>query len=207
MPQVGLRIVNQAKRRLTSRPNIPQHLASLNQMSYDSSVPEKEGTRCGSLKSQKRISRAMRLFYACLPSCPLNGAAMVGESSGSLAYFCGQSSKPAICRSPRLEAGLRCNSQKEAHMPNRSCTSVHSCSKSNPTLAAPAVHVAADIDCQDKLDATSAKLNSLLALLSGEGFGSFKNMAEEHQQNLLWMASELADEIVCLGRSKVGEQA
>jgi hypothetical protein len=66
----------------------------------------------------------MRFFYACLPSCIFNGAAVAGEPSGSLAYFCGQSSKPVICRSPRLEAGLRCNPQKEAYMPNRPRTSV-----------------------------------------------------------------------------------
>lgn len=100
-------------------------LAMTAQSVYATRVPEKEGTRFGSLNSQKRINRAMRFFYACLPSRILNGVAVAGEPSGSLVYFCGQSSKPAICRSSRLEAGLRCNSQKEAHMPNRSRTSVH----------------------------------------------------------------------------------
>lgn len=81
-------------------------------------------------------------------------------------------------------------------MPNRSCTSVHSHSNS-PT---------AQLDSQDQIDATSAKLSSLLAMLSGEGFDSFKNMADEHKQNLLWLASELADDIVCLGKMKAGDQ-
>jgi hypothetical protein len=48
---------------------------------------------------------------------------------------------------------------------------------------------------RDQFDAAMAKLRSLLALLSGEGFTSFKSLAEDNQQNLIWLAFDLADDV------------
>lgn len=51
-----------------------------------------------------------------------------------------------------------------------------------------------DLPC-DRLTARAAQLSALLGQLSGEGFEAFKQVRHEDQQNLLWLARDLADEI------------
>ena len=51
------------------------------------------------------------------------------------------------------------------------------------------------LDRKDRLDAKTAQLNALLAAISGEGFTAFNNLADANKQNLLWLASDLAEEI------------
>ena len=48
---------------------------------------------------------------------------------------------------------------------------------------------------RDQFDAAMAKLHSLLTLLSGEGFIAFKSLSEDNQQNLIWLAFDLADDV------------
>jgi hypothetical protein len=71
---------------------------------YDSFVPEKEGNRFGSLNTQS-AQTAPSGFFTCVcfraPSMSGDG----GEALGPAGLFGCQSSNPAICRSPRLEAG------------------------------------------------------------------------------------------------------
>lgn len=52
----------------------------------------------------------------------------------------------------------------------------------------------------DQFDAATAKLCSLLAMLSGEGFTAFKNLSEDNQQNLIWLAFDLADDVWRAGK-------
>jgi hypothetical protein len=57
------------------------------------------------------------------------------------------------------------------------------------------------LDSQDQFDAASAKLRSLLSMLSvAEGFAAFKTRSDDDQQNLIWLASDLADEVARAGR-------
>jgi hypothetical protein len=63
------------------------------------------------------------------------------------------------------------------------------------------------LDSHDRFDATSAQLRSLLTMLSGEGFAAFKNLSGDNQQNLIWLASDLAEEIACVGKLVAGARA
>ncbi|MBB1635102.1 hypothetical protein [Cupriavidus sp. UME77] len=51
------------------------------------------------------------------------------------------------------------------------------------------------LDRQDHLDAKAAQLHSLLVAFKGEGFQAFHALGAEHQNNLIWLASDLAGEI------------
>jgi hypothetical protein len=48
---------------------------------------------------------------------------------------------------------------------------------------------------RDQFDAAIAKLRSLLTLLSGEGFAAIKSLSEDNQQNLIWLAFDLANDV------------
>jgi hypothetical protein len=52
------------------------------------------------------------------------------------------------------------------------------------------------LDRKDRFDAKAAQLHALLAAISGEGFTAFNNLADANKQNLLWLASDLAEEVV-----------
>ncbi len=51
------------------------------------------------------------------------------------------------------------------------------------------------LDRQDHLDAKAAQLHSLLVAFKGDGFQAFRALGAEHQNNLIWLASDLAEEI------------
>jgi len=57
---------------------------------------------------------------------------------------------------------------------------------------------------RDQLDAATAKLCSLLTMLSSEGFTAFKNLSEDNQQNLIWLAVDLADDVGRAGKIVAG---
>ncbi len=79
-------------------------LARGRRTAYDSVVPDKEGNRFGSLNTQSAQTAPSGLFTcACLRASPMSGGG--GEAFGPAGFFGCQSSNPAICRSPRLEAG------------------------------------------------------------------------------------------------------
>lgn len=59
---------------------------------------------------------------------------------------------------------------------------------------------------RDQFDASMAKLRSLLTLLSGEGFTVFKSLSEDNQQNLIWLAFDLADDVGRAGELVAGAQ-
>lgn len=109
-------------------------LVRAGQSDYATHVPEKEGTRGGSLKTVERTGRASG-FVSC--AC-LRASQWSGDGCGSLRArwfrFAVPVFQPAVCRSPRLEAGLRCDHySKEAHMPNRSRTSIPPAVQAAPT--------------------------------------------------------------------------
>ncbi len=85
-------------------------------------VPEKEGNRFGSLKSQKRTYRAKRFFFVRMPLLAFYERRWRGSLWACWFSFVHQSSNPAICRPPRLEAGRGLTAQKEALMPSITAT-------------------------------------------------------------------------------------
>ena len=50
-------------------------------------------------------------------------------------------------------------------------------------------------DRDSLIEEKSAQLAALLAAVSGEGFETFRNIGECHQQNLIWLAAVLARDI------------
>lgn len=60
------------------------------------------------------------------------------------------------------------------------------------------------LDSRDQFDAATAKLCSLLTMLSGEGFTAFKSLSEDNQQNLIWLAFDLADDVGRAGKLVAG---
>lgn len=92
-------------------------LARHRRTAYDSGVPDKEGARLGRLNTHKRTDRAMRFFYVRMPSCALYERRWRGSLRACWFSFVYQSSNPAICRSPRLDAGRGLPHTKEAIMP------------------------------------------------------------------------------------------
>ena len=58
------------------------------------------------------------------------------------------------------------------------------------------------LDDQDRLDTKVAQLHSLLVAFKGEGFQSFHALGAEHQNNLIWLAADLAGEISHLARGQ-----
>lgn len=101
-------------------------LARCRRTSYDPSVPEKEGNRLGRLNRKKRTYRATRFFYVCIPLHVSYERRWWGSLRACWFFFFHQSSNPAICRSPRLDAGRGFNAKKEARMPSSVCTPVQS---------------------------------------------------------------------------------
>lgn len=83
---------------------------------YYSHVPEKKGNRFGSLKSQKRTDRATRFFFVRMPLSAFYERRWRGSLRACWFSFVHQSSNPATCRPPRLEAGRGLTAQKEAAM-------------------------------------------------------------------------------------------
>lgn len=114
---------------------LPAALARRRRRAYASDVPEKEGNRYGSLKSQKRTDRATRFFYVRMPSCAFNERRWRGSLRACWFSFVHQSSKPATCRSPRLEARRGLTAQKEAHMPRPTRTSAQSHGSNDPVAS------------------------------------------------------------------------
>lgn len=57
----------------------------------------------------------------------------------------------------------------------------------------------------DRLENTLEKLNSLLWCCHGTGDGWFEDVGEQHRDNLLWIASDLAREAVGLFQESAGE--
>jgi hypothetical protein len=55
-------------------------------------------------------------------------------------------------------------------------------------------NVQVEMDCFDKVSANLAKLSAVLASISGEGFESFRLLADRHQENVLWLAADIACE-------------
>lgn len=45
----------------------------------------------------------------------------------------------------------------------------------------------------DRIGTKAAQLESLLIACYGGGFESFSNLGEAHQENLIWLAADLAD--------------
>ena len=66
------------------------------------------------------------------------------------------------------------------------------------------VSVPDHLDKRDQFDAAAAKLRSLLAMLSGEGFTAFKILSDDNQQNLIWLASSLAYDVARAGQLVAG---
>jgi len=87
-----------------ARAHFAKVLAMLSSRRYSLSVPDKEGTRFGRLITQSAHT-AQRGFFTCVCLCtsPMSGGG--GEAFGLAGFFGYQSSNPAICRSPRLDAG------------------------------------------------------------------------------------------------------
>lgn len=54
--------------------------------------------------------------------------------------------------------------------------------------------VEVEMDRYDKVSANLAKLSAVLASISGEGFEAFRLLADRHQENVLWLAADLACE-------------
>lgn len=46
-----------------------------------------------------------------------------------------------------------------------------------------------------RLEVKAEQLSSLLCILRGEGGESFRTYSDEIQENVLWLASDLADEV------------
>jgi hypothetical protein len=57
----------------------------------------------------------------------------------------------------------------------------------------------------DRLENTLERLNSLLWCCHGTGDGWFEEVGEQHRDNLLWIASDLAREAVGLFQESAGE--
>jgi hypothetical protein len=51
------------------------------------------------------------------------------------------------------------------------------------------------IDRHDRLAMRTAHLSALLHTIMGEGYEHFQNLGDQLQNNVLWLASSLADEI------------
>lgn len=51
------------------------------------------------------------------------------------------------------------------------------------------------LDQLDELNKRSAQLAALLSTLRGDGYQSFKGYSEEVQENTLWLAGDLAEQI------------
>ena len=66
------------------------------------------------------------------------------------------------------------------------------------------VSILNQLTSRDQFDAAMAKLRSLLTLLSGEGFIAFKSLSEDNQQNLIWLAFGLADDVGRAGKLVAG---
>lgn len=58
----------------------------------------------------------------------------------------------------------------------------------------------------DRLENTLEKLNSLLWCCHGTGDGWFEEVGEQHRDNLLWIASDLAREAVGLFQAMPNDQ-
>jgi hypothetical protein len=52
-----------------------------------------------------------------------------------------------------------------------------------------------EIDAHDRLAMRTAHLSALLHIIMGEGCDHFQNLGEQLQNDALWLASSLADEI------------
>ena len=79
-------------------------LARCCRSAYHSDVPEKEGNRLGRLNTQSAQTAPCGFFTCvCLRASSMSGGG--GEALGPAGFFGYQSSNPAICRSPRLDAG------------------------------------------------------------------------------------------------------
>lgn len=111
--------------------------------SYYSHVPDKEGNRLGRLKSQKRTDRAMRFFFVRMPLSASYERRWRGSRKACWFSFVHQSSNPATCRPPRLDAGRGLTAQKEAPMPIATHTPEQSRSEIISRLAGNANVVAA----------------------------------------------------------------
>lgn len=102
-----------------AEPAPPRALAIDLDSDYPTHAPEKEGARFGSLNTSKRTDRASRFFFVRLPSCASMGRRWRGSLRARWFALVYQSSNPAICRSSRLEAGVRCiHYTKEVPMPS-----------------------------------------------------------------------------------------
>lgn len=55
--------------------------------------------------------------------------------------------------------------------------------------------VAADMRAADRLQQRAEQLNALLSSVAGEGFEPFSRLNDELQQNLLWLAADLAKDV------------
>jgi hypothetical protein len=63
-----------------------------------------------------------------------------------------------------------------------------------------------DLACRDQFDAAVAKLRSLLTMISAEGFTAFRILSDDNQQNLMWLASDLADDVARAGQLVAGKR-
>lgn len=88
-------------------------LAWRRQRAYDSNVPEKEGTGLG--RPNKGAHRPRNAAFLCaIAFVRLQWAAVAGKPKGLPVPSC-RSSNPAICRSPRLDAGRGSTAQEGGH--------------------------------------------------------------------------------------------
>jgi hypothetical protein len=61
--------------------------------------------------------------------------------------------------------------------------------------------VRSEVDPHDQLSMRAAQLSALLHTLLGEGHEHFQGLNKELQNNVLWLASSLADEIDEIAKS------
>jgi len=93
-------------------------LARGRRTAYDSGVPDKEGNRLGRLNTKSAQTAPCGLFTcACLRAPSMSGGGGEALVACWFSFLC-QSSNPAICRSPRLDAGCGVTAQKGGHMPS-----------------------------------------------------------------------------------------
>jgi hypothetical protein len=76
---------------------------------------------------------------------------------------------------------------------------------SNPDTPPPGTTFPDAPTAADRLENTLEKLNSLLWCCHGTGDGWFEEVGEQHRDNLLWIASDLAREAVGLFQESAGE--
>lgn len=58
----------------------------------------------------------------------------------------------------------------------------------------------APLDSLDALKGKAAKLAALICSISGEGFEAFETLSVEHRENILWLASDMAEDVNALVR-------